>query len=84
MENKEENIRFLKKSDLLEVAKKINATKDWQLSDYAWNEPQKKMIKKFLKKMLEKWSEVLDDNFPEEVVKLAGGSFYIGKEKSNV
>jgi len=50
MEDKE-NIRFLKKSDLLEVAKKINATKDWQLSDYAWNKSQWKMIMKFVEKV---------------------------------
>jgi len=61
----------------------IRCIKEWQLSDYAWNEPQRKMIKTFLKKMLEKWSEVPDDDFPGEVVKLAGTAFYIGKEKSN-
>ncbi len=32
---------------------KIKAIKIWQLSDYAWNKSQWKMIKKFIKKMNE-------------------------------
>ena len=68
----------------MELTKKqiegIRCMKEWQLSDYAWNEPQKKMIKTFLKKMLEKWAIHSDDTFPEAVKQLSGGSFYIMKE----
>ncbi len=62
--------------------KGIRCIKEWQLSDYAWNDSQKKMIKTFLKKMLDKWAEVPDDDFPQEVVKLAGTAFYIGNRRS--
>lgn len=66
--------------------KGIRCAKEWQLSDYAWNEPQKKMIKKFIN-ILKKKLRDADNDRPkrlfhcnkcrvwatETINKLAGG-----------